>query len=596
MEDETLRPCSLARRRERQALATSLAAIESHSASHPIERDATPRERVFPLLLVSALTLFAVAVNGYHPFADDGGLYLAGVNRLLDPALYPHSTAFVLEPMSHSLFAPTVAAAVRLTRLPLPIVLLALHLASIWATLFAAWMLATRCWPSRRARAGAVVLLACWLSLPIAGTALLFMDPYATARSLSTPCMILALAGALDMTARGTPFNSQSRKKRRGLLLSIASLAVAAAMHPLMAAYALGATLMLLAARAPNRTLRLYATAAIAAAALAFAACLQAVAKPESAATIRIALTRSYWFPAQWRWFELLGLAAPLAILSFFACRKQCQPETGAPSIALYAMRVMKSAPSIPRSLSNGWELASQHISRICDEANGASRALARMAIAVGATSCLIAVTFARAAAATHLIARLQPLRAFQIVYLVLALTLGATFGERLLKRNAWRWAATVLLLGGISFAAARSAFPNSNHLELPGIAPRNPWAQAFLWIRDNTPKDALFALDADYINGPAEDAQCFRAIARRSTLADYSKDGGEASIAPALTAEWVRDQAAQQALSDPSTTDAQRVASLGPLGVTWLVLQSAATTRLDCPYSNSAVKLCHLP
>jgi hypothetical protein len=78
--------------------------------------------------------------------------------------------------------------------------------------------------------------------------------------------------------------------------------------------------------------------------------------------------------------------------------------------------------------------------------------------------------------------------------------------------------------------------------------------------------------------------------------LADYSKDGGEASIAPALTAEWVRDQAAQHALSAPSTSDAQRLAMLRPLGVSWLLLQSAAATRLDCSYANSAVKLCRLP
>ncbi len=481
---------------ERQTLATSLAAIESHSASHSVERDAPPRARAFPLLLVSALTLFAVAIDGYHPCAEDGGLYMAGVKRLLDPTLYPHATAFVLEPMRHSLFAPTVAATVRLTRLSLPIVLLALHLASIWLTLFAAWMLAARCWPSRTARAGAVVLLACWLALPIAGTALLFMDPYATARSLSTPAMVLALAGALEMTARGSPFNPQ--KRQRGLLLCAVSLAVAAAMHPLMAAYALGATLMLLAVRAPNRTQRIYATAALAASALALAACLQAVAKPESAATIRIALTRTYWFPAQWRWYELLGLAAPLAILTIFAFRKPGAPSiapgapsiahvamggmTGAPSIALFAMGGMKNAPSIPRSLRNGWELSSQLLGRTGEEANDASRALARMALAVGATSCLIALLFARAAAPTHLIARLQPLRAFQIVYLVLTLTLGATLGERLLRRRAWRWATTILLLGGITFAAGRTAFPNSNDLELPGLAPRNPWAQAFLW------------------------------------------------------------------------------------------------------------------
>ena len=551
---------------EQLALTTLVAEVESRTASKQIKlaerdlRNAARRDRAFSLLLVSALTLFAVAVDGYHPYAEDGGIYIAGVERLLDPSLYPHSTAFVLEPMRHSLFAPTVAGAVHLTHLPLPVVLLALYLASIWVTLFAAWMLASRCWATRSARVGAVVLLACWLALPIAGTALLFMDPYATARSFSTPAMVLALAGVLEMTAGRAPFNWQESNNRRGLLLCIASLALAAAMHPLMAAYALGATLMLLAARSPTRTTRLYATAALATTALALAACLQAIAKPEPTDYVRVAMTRTYWFPAQWHWYELAGLAAPLAVLLLFS-RNKPFPPTHANSL----------------------------------QTDDAPQALARMAIAIGATSCVIALLYARSTAATHWIARLQPLRAFQIVYLVMILILGAQFGERLLRRSVWRWTATMLLLGGTMFCAERTAFPNSNHLELPGIAPHNQWVQAFLWIRANTPKDALFALDADYINSPGEDAQCFRALAQRSTLADYSKDGGEASIAPELTAEWVSAQAAQNYLSAPSTTDAERMSALRPLGVSWVVLQAEASARFDCPYSNSSVKVCKL-
>jgi hypothetical protein len=217
------------------------------------------------------------------------------------------------------------------------------------------------------------------------------------------------------------------------------------------------------------------------------------------------------------------------------------------------------------------------------------------MAIAVGATSSLIALLFARATADTHLIARLQPLRAFQIVYLIMVLALGAQFGGRMLRRSLWRWAVAMLLLGETMFCAGRAAFPDSNHMEIPVLAPHNPWTQAFLWIRDNTPADALFALDADYINAPGEDAQCFRAIAQRSVLADYSKDGGEASIAPELTEEWVRSQSAQQHLSMPSTTDNDRLSALQPLGVSWVVLQAAALTRQDCPYRNSSVKVCRL-
>ncbi len=508
-----------------------------------------------------ALTLFAFAIDGYHPSADDGGLYLAGVKRLLDPTLYPHATPFVLEPMRLSLFAPTVAALVRLLPMTpdaalhrgLPSVLLALHLASIWATLFAAWMLAARCWRSRPARIGAVVLLACWLALPVAGTALQLLDPYATARSFSTPAMVLALVGALDMTAARA--QDTKEKTRSGLLLWAISILLAAAMHPLMAAYALGATLLLFCVRSPNSTLRLWGTATFATAALTIAACLQWFAQPESAPYIRAALTRTYWFPAQWRWYELLGLAAPLAILAVEAWREPAHRT----------------------------------------DANGARQALARMAITTGATAWLVALLFARAAASTHLVARLQPLRAFQVVYLVLALLLGARLGERVLHHSAARWGAALVLLGGAILAAERAQFPNSNHLEMPGVAPRNPWVQAFLWVRDNTPKDALFALDADYINAPGEDAQCFRAIAERSALPDYSKDGGEASIAPQLAVAWAAGETAQQGLSAPQTTDTQRLAALRPLGVDWVVLKAATATRLDCPFADAAAKVCQL-
>jgi len=213
----------------------------------------------------------------------------------------------------------------------------------------------------------------------------------------------------------------------------------------------------------------------------------------------------------------------------------------------------------------------------------------------VGLTALIAALLFARAGAATHLIARMQPLRAFQIVYLIMALTLGAMLGEHVLKRSPWRWAATLLILGAIMFIAARAAFPNSNHIELPSTSPRNLWVQAFLWIRDKTPRDALFALDADYINAPGEGAQCFRAIAERSALPDYSKDGGEASIAPHLTQSWKLGQSAQHGLSSPTTTDAQRLSALTPLDVSWVVMQAGAPTKLDCPYRNSAVIICRL-
>ena len=362
------------------------------------------------------------------------------------------------------------------------------------------------------------------------------------------------------------------RVRRRGLALCAGSLALAAAMHPLMAAYAFVATLTLLCVRSPQRRVRIFATLALSFFALSLAALSAHTATPESPSYLRIAASRTYWFPAQWRWYELAGLATPLSILALL------------------------SWPRTPKTISH------PHPNPHPDP-DDPSRSLARTAFIAGATAATVAILFARPNAATHLVARMQPLREFQIVYLIMILALGARLGailgELLLRRSLWRWCAAVALLAAPIFAAARATFPNSPHIELvtntPTLTTRNPWLQAFLWIRDHTPTNALFALDADYINAPGEDAQCFRAIAERSALPDYSKDGGEASIAPSLTTAWSVAQAAQQDLSAPATTDAARLAALNPLGVTWLVLQRTAATNLDCPYRNSSVTVCRL-
>ena len=542
---------------ERWALATFVASLETQREVQRSARAKRTRERGFGALLIGGLTLFAVAVGGYHPFAEDGGLYVAGVKRLLDPALYPQGTEFVLAPTRRSLFAPLVAGMVRGSHLGLPMVLLGLHLASVAATLWAAWMLAGRCWKGREARVGAVVLLACWLTLPVAGTALMLMDPYVTARSFSTPCMMLALVGMLDWTE----WDAAGATRWRGLALWLGSLAVAVAMHPLMAAYAAGATLVLACVRSSRRGVRVWGTAVLCGAAVALAGFVQAMARPESLEYVRVAMTRTYWFPAEWRWFEWMGLMAPLTILA-----------------------------------GVGW---------MQTLAADGERAVARMAVAVGAAAGVSAVLFARAGAATHLVARMQPLRTFQIVYVVMVLALGARLAETLLRRSAWRWVAAMVLLGGVMLGAARGAFPNTEHLELPGMGSRNAWVRAFAWIRENTPKEALFALDADYINARHEDAECFRAIAERSALPDYSKDGGEASIAPELTAAWQVGQAAQQGLSgrlqarwgreDGEQADEARVRALAPLGVTWVVMRDQAVTNFECPYANDVVKVCRL-
>ena len=513
---------------------------------------------------MTALTLLAVVVHGYHPYAEDGGVYLPEIKRLLRPELYPKGAEFVVGHLRFSIFAPVMAGLVRWSHLQVETVLLLVHLASFWMTLFAAWVLAARCYRSREAQWGAVALLAVWITLPVAGTSLMLMDPYVTARSFSTPLALLALVGALEfllprdrigLAAAGAEWSAM---RGRGLALCLGALAGAVAMHPLMGVYALGCVMVLGCGMSPSRQVRMWGTLGLCCAAVAAAGAAQISAVPESRAYVGVVLSRYYWFLGEWHWFELMGLVAPLAILALVAAER-------------------------------GFGRAEDDTARV---------GLTRMAVVSGVTAVTVAALFAREGLATHFVARLQPLRIFQLIYVVMILVVGAALGERVLQRSALRWVAVLSLLAGIMMVAERQTYPGSSRVELPEAmrwsAPENPWEQAFVWIRRNTPRDALFALDARYITRQGEDAQGFRAIAERSVLPDYSKDGGVVSNEPALTGEWMQGLAAQSRLS--TENDAARMQALRPLGVGWVVLDRGAKTGFRCDYANGVVKVCRVP
>jgi hypothetical protein len=491
-----------------------------------------------PWAVLLALTAFALAVQGYHPFAEDGGLYIAGVRKLLNPLLYPVFTQFVTEHLRFSLFAPSIALLVRASHLQLQTVLLLLYGASTFATLAASWMLAARAGASFAGRAGAAALLACWLTLPIAGTSLMLMDPYVTARSISTPLILFALAWALD----------GMRGSRTGWLAAAAALSVATAVHPLMAGYGIAAVLLLSVLASAHPQVRRFGPWVLATTALLLAALLELHAPLESSAYRTAIATRYYWFPFHWQWYEQVGLIAPLAVV----------------------------AALLRSSTQRSWQI------------------LARLALVLAAIALVVAAAFSRAGMSTHFVAYLQPLRSYQIVYELMIILLGAWLGERILSAHAWRWAILFAVFAPLMFFVQRQIFPASRHFEDPWRQPVNPWKQAFLWVRDNTPVDAVFALDAHYITLEGEDAQCFRPIAERSALPDYSKDGGEASITPDLSDLWLQGETAQTGLNQES--DQERTARIVPLGATWVILSRSSTTAWTCAYTNAAAKICKVP
>jgi hypothetical protein len=501
------------------------------------------------LWLLTALTLLVLLVHGYHPLAEDGGLYVAGILWKLDPTLFPQYTAFVTEHLRFSVFAPFVAGLVRYSHVPLQWALFLLYLLSIALTLFAARQILRRIIVSESAQLAGVALLAAWWTLPVAATSLMLMDPYLTARNFSLPLSLLAVAFALD----------DWRRRPHSPLACAACLLLAFLFHPLMAGYAITFIILL---RVVQRRRAFPLLALLTASALAVAFLIQIHAPPESSALRSAEITRYYWFLSQWHSYELLGIVAPLAIFA-----------------ALQRQRRIAFSP--------------------------AATTLCRACTALGLIATIVVLVFARETLATHLVARLQPLRVFVLLYAVMAMLLGAalqqlcfTMRPRALALRATLRAfpiAVLLAFAAIMFTAQRAAFPTSEHLELPWRIAHNPnpWTQAFLWIRDNTPRNALFAIDADYITTTGEDAQTFRATARRSILPDHSKDGGEAAISPALADAWLLGATTQTGLS--ALDDTARDDRLRPLGVSWVVLRAVAATHHDCPYANSVVKVCRI-
>jgi len=515
--------------------------------SAPNQRSApTPWPASRWLFLLATLTLLVLLIHGYHPLAEDGGLYVAGILWKLDPTLFPHDTAFVTEHLRFSIFAPYVAGLIRHTHLSLYWTLFLLYLFSIALTLFAARQVLRRIIASEYAQLAGVALLAAWWTLPVAATSLMLMDPYLTARSFSLPLSLLAIAFALD------DWRHQRTRVACALCLIVAFL-----FHPLMTAYALALVICL---RLFRRRRAIPLLALLTALVLAIALLIQLNAPPESSSLIAAETTRYYWFLSQWHWYELLGIIAPLGIFALLQRRRR---------IAF----------------------------------SPAAATLCRACIALGLIATLVALLFARENLATHLIARLQPLRIFLLIYALMAMFLGIVLQQLCFTTRPRSFAlraalralpfATIIAFAAIMFEAQRSAFPASTHVELPFASNPNPWTQAFLWSRDHTPRNALFAIDADYITTPGEDAQTFRATAQRSVLPDHSKDGGEAAITPSLADAWLLGATTQTHLSilDDSTRDAR----LTPFRVTWMVLHVDAATAHACPYNNDVVKVCRL-
>lgn len=479
--------------------------------------------KVKDFVLLLLLTLGGLLVHGYHPWAEDAEIYLPGVEKVLHPELFPFNAQFFEAHAHLTLFPNFIAVSVRLSHLPLEAVLFFWQIISIFLLLLACWQLIGRCLPDQRACWAGVGLVAALLTLPVTGTGLYILDQYVNPRNLVAGAGILAIGRVLD-----------EKYVQAGLIL-----ACAAAIHPLMPAFALSYCAVVLCIEEFDR--RFATLACLLPFGISFA--------PPSPAYHQVALSHTYHYFLQWQWYELLGAVAPLALLWWFG-------------------RVARS-----RQLRN--------LDLLC-------RALIVYELVYLPAGVVLSVS-----ARFESLARFQPMRSLYLLYVLFVLFAGGLLGQFVLKNRAWRWAALFVPLCGGMFIAQRALFPASAHIEWPGASPKNQWVQAFEWIQSNTPRDAIFALDPLHMHIAGEDENGFRAIAQRSMLADAVKDSGAVSMFPPLAETWLAQVEAQNGWKTFQARDFHRLRA--EYGVNWVVLQRPGAPDLDCPYQNAAVLVCRV-
>jgi hypothetical protein len=498
-------------------------------------------KRIFSVnvLLTLFFTVLALAVMGYHPGIEDDGVYLSAIKSDLNPALYPHDADFFRVQLQATFFDKWIAGFVNLTGIPVVATEFFFQFASILLIVFGCWSIARQLFSEARAQWAGVALVTAMFTLPVAGTALYLVDQHLHPRNMATALILLAVSRIL------------ANKNWQAVPLLVLTFLL----HPIMGALGISFCFILamVLLEPLHLWLRRWRTAGHGAGNVFGSAVfvpLGWVFEPPTPAWREALGTRTYFFLFHWAWYEWMGAWVPLLLfwLLWRFVRKRGETLLARFSLAVFLYGVFQLAVAM---LMLGFP------------------ALIRLA-------------------------PLQPMRFLHLIYFFLLLMGGCLIGKYLLKASLWRWAVFLVAINAGMFIAQRMEFSSSEHLELPGRATANPWLQAFAWIRQNTPTDAYFALDPEYLAAPGEDYHSFRALAERSQLADYIKDTAVVTQIPELAEVWKRQVQAQKGWTRFQLADFERLKA--EFGVNWVLVAYPQPAGLACQWHNEAVSVCRIP
>jgi hypothetical protein len=487
-------------------------------------------------IFVLLFTVFGFLVMGYHPGIEDDGVYLSGVKSDLDPALYPHDSDFFRLQLQATIFDLSMAGFVRVTRIPVAWAELLWQLLSLYLILWSALRIAQKLFPDPRSARAGIALLAAMFTLPVAGTALYLADQHLHPRIMATALILVAI-------------NLILRKSR---FFAVLLLSIAALVHPIMAAFGISFCIFLGVALNDRffLAMRSHLSPAVdSSRSRAAALPLGWIFEPPGPAWRRALQTRTYYFLSQWTWYEWLGALAPLFL---FWLLYRYSVKRGDDLLARFALALLLYS-------------AFQQLA----------------AIILLAPPALIRLT------------PLQPMRYLHLVYLFLVLITGSLLGRHILDRRIGLWVIFLAGVNGGMFLSQRLMYPSSDHLELPGRKPANPWLQAFTWIRSHTPNDAYFGLNPNYLALPGEDYHSFRALSERSQLADAIKDTAVVTQVPELGPAWAKQVDAQAGWDGFQFADFARLRA--EFGVNWVLVSYPPPPRLTCIWHNDRLSVCRV-
>jgi hypothetical protein len=285
--------------------------------------------------ILALLAVFGMLIAGYHPGAEDDGVYLAAIKHNLNPGLFPHDAEFFTLQLQATIFDNLIAGSVRWSHLPLGVVILAWHYLAILIVLWGCWRISCRCFREEYAQWASVTLVAALLTLPIAGSALYVVDQNLHPRALATGAILASVVAVLD----------------RKLVVAGGLLLLAGLIHPIMASFGISLCVFLAWEKPATMALAFVLTP------------LGWIFEPTSEAWRVAASTRDYYFLERWEWYEWLGVLAPFAFFWWFY--RMGKHEEGS-TLALLSSRValfgvfqlvVALAVMIPQKFERLWPL-----------------------------------------------------------------------------------------------------------------------------------------------------------------------------------------------------------------------------------------------